>query len=311
MFSVIMESRKLCEYCGKMFEGMLNRHIRTQHGDGVEVFKCEKCGRVFKRKDNLSRHRKTCERKPEAEEKKKKEREEDEEEEGGPPAKKAKVLTEQSTSQKVAKLFRAYTFNPESEDESLDPMLFLKSVQLKITQLLHDQPGAVKWYVVYSTRFRKDDGENVKEEVIYRRCKNRYLHLTDKDMERCEEDLAEGLQSVYSVIDDFVGKEGSGWTFVQNNSMELHVADYKPLAGSSYVELPQELLKKRALLNIKNKDDNKCFMWSILAKLHPCTRGIHNETRVSSYDRYRDELNLTGINFPVTLSDIRHFEKKQ
>ena len=175
MLSVIMESGKLCEYCGKIFEGMLNRHIRTQHGDGVEVFKCEKCGRAFKRNDNLSRHRKTCEGNPKAE--KRRAETEEKKEEDGPPVKKAK-LTELSTSQKqqnsnVAKLFRTYIFKPESEDEMLDPMVFYKAVLPKTTKLLHDQQGAVKWYLVYSTRFRKDDGENVKEEVIYRRSKNR------------------------------------------------------------------------------------------------------------------------------------------
>jgi hypothetical protein len=46
---------------------------------------------------------------------------------------------------------------------------------------------------------------------------------------------------------------------------------YRPLRGSSYIPLPIKLRTKRAIINVKNKD-NKCFMWSVLAVLYPPQR---------------------------------------
>ena len=42
--------------------------------------------------------------------------------------------------------------------------------------------------------------------------------------------------------------------------------------GSSYVKIP---LRSNAILNIEN-NVNYCFMWSILASLHPCNNNNPN-----------------------------------
>ena len=74
----------------------------------------------------------------------------------------------------------------------------------------------------------------------------------------------------------------------------------------SGVPLPIKLRTKRAVINIQNKD-NKCFMWSLLAALHPCHR--HSE-RICKYRDYSNELNFDGISFPVKMADIPKFEKQ-
>ena len=58
----------------------------------------------------------------------------------------------------------------------------------------------------------------------------------------------------------------SGWIFQRVNSMTISFYNTGNMDGSSYVKIP---LRSSALLNIKN-DDKYCFLWSILAKLHPC-----------------------------------------
>ena len=63
-------------------------------------------------------------------------------------------------------------------------------------------------------------------------------------------------------------KEGSGWVLSEILHLDLNVAQYKPLKGSSYLPLHKKLKDKKAIININNKD-NKCFMWSVLAALHP------------------------------------------
>ena len=61
--------------------------------------------------------------------------------------------------------------------------------------------------------------------------------------------------------------------------------------GSNYIKIP---LRSNAILNIEN-NDNYCFLWSILAYLHPCNN-IH-PNRVSNYRQNFDELNIQGFDF--------------
>ena len=55
--------------------------------------------------------------------------------------------------------------------------------------------------------------------------------------------------------------ERSGWIIESIESQYINISTYRPLLGSSYVNLPIELRNSRkGLINIKNKDQ-KCFLW--------------------------------------------------
>ena len=63
------------------------------------------------------------------------------------------------------------------------------------------------------------------------------------------------------------------------------------------------------VLNVDNSEnnDNKCFMWSSLAKMYPVNS---NPQRISNYEMYKYKLNFDGIDFPVSIpSGIKKFEK--
>ena len=67
-------------------------------------------------------------------------------------------------------------------------------------------------------------------------------------------------QEILNMIDKWVS-EGSGWVIDQIDSHYINVTLYKPLNGSSYVELPTELRNsKKGLINMKNEDE-ECFRW--------------------------------------------------
>ena len=54
---------------------------------------------------------------------------------------------------------------------------------------------------------------------------------------------------------------GSGWIIELIESQYINISTYRPLSGSSYMDLPVELRSPRKrLINIKNKDE-KCFLW--------------------------------------------------
>ena len=62
-------------------------------------------------------------------------------------------------------------------------------------------------------------------------------------------------------------KLGTELKFKQVLSLEIHTAKYEPFGGSSYIPLPTELSKKKAIINLKN-EDNECFMWSVTRALN-------------------------------------------
>ena len=78
----------------------------------------------------------------------------------------------------------------------------------------------------------------------------------------------------------------SGWIFDKINSMKIRFYKTGELKGSSYVKFP---LRSNALINIKNTD-KYCFIWSMLASLHPCDNDHPN--RLSNYKQNFNELNF-------------------
>ena len=78
--------------------------------------------------------------------------------------------------------------------------------------------------------------------------------------------------------------------------------------GVYYIDLPKEIETKKAVINVKNKD-NKCFEYANLsAQHHDEIKASHQ--RPSKYKEHLGKLNFTGIDFPVSLKDIDKFEKQ-
>jgi len=89
--------------------------------------------------------------------------------------------------------------------------------------------------------------------------------------------------------------------------MWLDIAKYEPLKGGSYIPLPKEVTNKKAVINVKNKDDN-CLRWSIRAAMkYPPPQ--HHPERTSWYNT-NDGLNFENIDAPTPISQIKKVEKQ-
>ena len=77
--------------------------------------------------------------------------------------------------------------------------------------------------------------------------------------------------------------------------------------GSSYVPLPDWLMKKKAMINPKNSD-RECFKWAVIAAMNWEEIG-NNPERVSKLRRYEREFDWSGLEFPLSLRDINKFER--
>ena len=78
--------------------------------------------------------------------------------------------------------------------------------------------------------------------------------------------------------------EGSGWVIKSVGKHEIDISKYKPLRGSSYLPLPEKLKNKKALINIKNENNNESFRWCHLVNLFP---DENHPQRISKYKKYK------------------------
>ena len=102
---------------------------------------------------------------------------------------------------------------------------------------------------------------------------------------------------------------GSGWVFVEVENLTLHTDIWDPIKGSSYIDLPKELKNKNAIINMKNEDNNKCFLWCVLRVLNP-SKDKHPSRIDKDLKSKENTLNMEGIAYPVDLKDIKRFEKQ-
>ena len=62
------------------------------------------------------------------------------------------------------------------------------------------------------------------------------------------------------------------------------------------------------ILIIQNNDE-KCFLWSILASLHPVQCRNHPD-RVTKYQEYESELNMSGVKHSVDIKILTNLNTK-
>ncbi|GFV79488.1 uncharacterized protein TNCV_279441 [Trichonephila clavipes] len=114
------------------------------------------------------------------------------------------------------------------------------------------------------------------------------------------------LRKIVKESEDFEGRD-SGWTLDEILRLEVRTNRYSPFRGSSsFIEVPKQIAETKAIINVINKKDSQCFMWSILAALYPNTS---NPNKTSSYVPHLNKLNFDGISFPTPLNEVKNFSK--
>ena len=157
-----------------------------------------------------------------------------------------------------------------------------------------------KYQTVFSAKFDKqnEDGQLLDETELFINL-NINHNLTQSDLDKINIISPLEFQIQQQEMKD------SGWRFDKINSMTIYFYKTNQMDGSNYVK---SLLRSNAILNIENNDEY-CFLWSILAWLHPCNNNHPN--RVSNYKQYFNELNIQGFDFSkgFRCSDVHKFNE--
>ena len=134
--------------------------------------------------------------------------------------------------------------------------------------------------------------------------KGQKLILKGTDEEEVYDEMVGEIEEEIQKVGDAVG---SGWQFVEVEKLVLHTTRWEPLNESSYIDLPEVLKNKKAIINMKNQDE-ECFKWCVLRALYPKDK---NAERVDKdLKSKQDTLNMKGIRYPVNFRDIDRFESQ-
>ena len=157
-----------------------------------------------------------------------------------------------------------------------------------------------RYQTVFSATFDKQDEDNqVLDETELFLILNIIQNSTQTDIDNI--DVISPLE--YQIQQREM--KDSGRRFDKIISITIYFYKTGELICSNYVKFP---LRSNAILNIENNDKN-CFIWSVLAWLHPCN--ITHPNRVSNYKQNFNEFNINGFNISngFKCSDVHRFNE--
>ena len=198
-----------------------------------------------------------------------------------------------------ASAFRNYTnqYVMTNTNLGLGPEKFLKHAKPPIINIFNSNRN-IK--TILYLHVLMSQGETIQEFAFHSKGLKLILEGTDEN-----EIYDEMVEEILEEIDMARDAEGSGWRFEKVEKLVLHTTRWEPVNAGSYIELPQELKNRKAIINMKNQDD-KCFMWCVLRALNLKDRD--NERIDNDLKNKVDTLNMEGIQYPVSLRGIDRFE---
>ena len=209
------------------------------------------------------------------------------------------VLNKIFTPIREASAFRNYTnqYVMSNKNLGLGPDKFLEYAKPPIINIFNSERNIKTILYLY---VKMSQGERIEEFAFHSKGLKLILEGTDEN-----ETYDEMAEEILEEVDKTREAEGSGWRFEEVIKLVLHTTRWDPVNAGSYIELPQELKNRKAIINMKNQDD-KCFMWCVLRALNPKDK---NAERIDNDLKNKvNTLNMEGIQYPVSLRGIDRFE---
>ncbi|CAJ0626785.1 3504_t:CDS:1 [Entrophospora sp. SA101] len=208
-----------------------------------------------------------------------------------------------------------YAFVPKGYYAEGEPLAFFESIEEKIADIYKKElvlKGGLKVRIVLIAYMKKITPSS--QEPIYKTFPFKHETIEIIREDRINATIEKGYNENIDQIEDEALQE-SGWSFVRAEEVFLEISAFRPLRGSSWLSLPEDLDKPQlGLINPQNFKDNECFRDCVNIyharedALKAGQKPTHLE-RVSKIRRYGNIANFEGINFPATLHDVDKFEE--
>ena len=149
-------------------------------------------------------------------------------------------------------------------EEGFSPRNFLREVKPKVVELF-DKNKQTKTKTILSCLISRTNiatGEEIEEIADFHS-----LIETNLDGTNDEEMFNEMVERMLENLVNFQ-RQGNNWRFERVEELEIYFVEFNPLRGSSWIDLPDGLTAKKAIVNLKN-EEQKCFKWCVTRALNP------------------------------------------
>ena len=185
-----------------------------------------------------------------------------------------------------------------------DPKTFLKDARPAIINIL-DSNRNIKIMLYLNCLMKRIDSQGFKTVKKFAfHSKNNKIILESTDIYEIYEEMIDEIEEEIQKVEE---AEGSGWEFLEIEDLTLHTSIWDPIKASSYIDLPEALKNKKAIINMKNQDE-ECFKWCVLRALYP--KGTNPDRIDKDLKSKQDTLNMQGIRYPVNFRDVDRFESQ-
>jgi len=201
------------------------------------------------------------------------------------------------------KFIEQYLFEPEEIFNDINEFfLTYRGDFKKLYKNVLDKVNNIKSQICLTVNFQREIEGNYSNQLGYFTTVTRPLS-TIKFFNKI---FYKFINEIETKVNEFT-ERGSGWIIESITKVEIRIGVYKPIVGFCSTNLPYNLKKKKAVLDLKS-DDNMCFLYSIIAGLFKF-KTKHQKYTVSYYKEYFNRFNLKRVQFPMKLKDIKKFEK--
>ena len=237
----------------------LRREERKKDKKEFKRIEAEKRERIKTEKEQKKEERREKEREERREEFREKTKEKAEEKKRVLRKLQEKELVE--TDSALKNFAKQFTVDGEP---GFDPKSFFNAIKQSLLKILRENRG-VKAKIILNCLMKRIDlktGEETKVEAAFHSgVKTNLLGTNEKKL------LNVMFEEVLENMAQFQ-RRGSNWRFVEVLKLEIHLVSFVPLKGNSWIPLPETISKKKAVINMKN-EDNECFKWCVTRALNP------------------------------------------
>ena len=188
--------------------------------------------------------------------------------------------------------------------DGMDEKTFMNNVKPRVIDLIKSK-GSIKVKLILTVRFTKENPATGNIDInVYSFASKMEIVTESTDISVLYDQM---VDKIFELIQNF-NNRGSGWQFDRIEHLDININPYNPLSASSYIKLPGKLYEKKAIINVKNENDNECFKWAVTSAVFPKEK---NAERLSKQMRKDSEkFDWTGIEFPVSEEFVDKFENQ-
>ncbi|RLU24991.1 hypothetical protein DMN91_003083 [Ooceraea biroi] len=178
-------------------------------------------------------------------------------------------------------------------DGHVEPRRFLEDARDMVIERVRDSLATLNGVKV-NTAFNAEFVASEKTAVKTIATRNRGLLPLSELREWYDEHV---METTLAALDEFQERD-SGWALSKILNLTINVNKYNPMRAGCVIDIPRAIQAKRAVVNVR--------AWAVVAAVYPSAR---HADRKAQYPDFTSMLDVSVIEFPMTLDQIGRFER--